>query len=57
MSKGIKITVGVCLFLLVVGIVLTFAGIAMGAKMNYTEKDLKVVFENTELFEFIERID
>ncbi len=41
----------------VVGLILTVAGIAMGAKMNYTERELEAVFENTELHRIIERID
>ncbi len=57
MNKGIKITLCCCLILLVVGAALTVAGVAMGAKMNYTERELEAVFENTELHRFIERID
>ena len=57
MNKGIKITLCCCALLLVVGLILTVAGIAMGAKMNYTERELEAVFENTELHRIIERID
>lgn len=57
MKKGIKITLCCCLILLIVGAALTVAGIAMGAKMNYTERELETVFEHTELHRFIERID
>lgn len=57
MNKGIKITLCCCLILLIVGAALTVAGIAMGAKMNYTERELETVFEHTELHRFIERID
>ncbi len=57
MKKGIKITLCCCAILLVVGAVLAFAGIAMGAKLSYTERELEAALESTELYQFFERID